>query len=141
MTDVLLGIGVATFVVYTAFHISYILSMKRTSDRMAEFFRNTEANLNGTLSELRDTLENMKKITGNVREVTEDVRQIADTAASVERSIRGLYFSAKEYLGTATGEKLAGLKAGIRTGVVTLVKNLQEGRGEDHERRTGEEGK
>jgi uncharacterized protein YoxC len=116
------------------------MNMRRTSDRMAEFFRNTEANLNGTLSELRDTLENMKKITGNVNEVTEDVRQIADTAASVERSIRGLYFSAKEGLGTAAEARIAGLKAGIRTGVVTLVKNLQEGRSDDHERRTGEEG-
>ncbi len=141
MTDVLLGIAVATFVVYTAFHISYIVSMKRTSERMAEFFRNTEAGLNGTLSELKDTLENVKKITGNVKAATEDVRQIADTAANVERSLRGFYFSAKESLGTAAEARVAGLKAGIRTGVVTLVRNLQEGRGDDHEGRTGEEGK
>ncbi len=141
MTDVLLGIGVAAFVVYAVFQIMYIRSMKRASDRMAEFFQNIEANLSGTLSELRDTLENMKKITGNVREVTEDVRQIAGTAASVERNIRVMYRSAKESLGTATEARIAGLKAGIRTGVVTLVRNLQEGRGDDHEGRTGEEGK
>jgi hypothetical protein len=39
-------------------------------------------------------------------------------------------------LGPAAGANLAGLKAGTATGVVTLVKNLKEGRSDDHEVRT-----
>jgi len=40
-----LGIGVAVFIVFTAFHIFSILSLKRTSEKMADFFQNTEGNL------------------------------------------------------------------------------------------------
>jgi hypothetical protein len=39
-------------------------------------------------------------------------------------------------LGPAAGANIAGLKAGITTGVVTLVKSLKEGRSDDHEGRT-----
>ena len=46
MTDIILGIGVATFIVYTGFHISYILSLRRTSERMGDFLQKTEGNLN-----------------------------------------------------------------------------------------------
>jgi hypothetical protein len=42
MTDIILGLGVATFIVYTGFHISYLLSLKRTSERMGVFLENTE---------------------------------------------------------------------------------------------------
>ena len=38
-----------------------------------------------------------------------------------------LYFNYKEGLRSAAGENIAGLKAGITTGVATLVKRLYEG--------------
>jgi len=136
MIEIILGIGVATFIVYTVFNVTYILSMRRTSDSMTAFFRNTENNLNTTLAELRGTLENMKKITGDVSAVTEDVKQISDTVAGVERNMRGLYDHIKEGLGSAAGANIAGLKAGITTGVATLVKSMQKGRREYHERGT-----
>ena len=141
MTDILLGIGVATFVLYTVFQITTYTSVKRTSDRMAEFFQNTEGNLNAALIELKGALENVKKITGDVSEATEKVRRIAETATIVERSIRGLYGSLRETVGTGAGGRIAGVKAGIRTGVVTLVKNLQEGRGDDDEGRARNKGR
>ena len=52
MTDIILGIGVAAFIVYTGFQISYIQSIRRTSERMGDFFQNTEGNLNAALAEL-----------------------------------------------------------------------------------------
>lgn len=134
--EVILGIGVATFIVYTIFNVTYIVSMKKTSDTMTSFFRNTEGNLNAALSELKETLENLKKITGDVGAVTEDVKQISNSLASVERSVRGAYGQLKDGLGSAAGANIAGLKAGIATGVVTLVKSMQEGRSDDHERGT-----
>jgi uncharacterized protein YoxC len=141
MSDILLGIGVGTLIFFTAFHIAYVVNVKRASDRMTAFFQNTEANINGALSELQGTLKNMKKITGNVSEVTEEVRRIAETAAKVERSMEGLYGSLRQSVGAAAGARIAGVKAGIRTGVVTLVKNLQEGRSDDHGRRARKEGR
>jgi len=140
MLEIILGIGVATFIVYTVFNVTYILSMRRTSDSMTAFFRNIEESLNATLAELRGTLENMKKITGDVGAVTQEVKQISDSVASLERSILGLYDQMKEGLGSAAGANIAGLRAGITTGVATLVKSMQEGRREDHERGTEREG-
>ncbi len=136
MTDIILGAGVATFIVYTAFHISYVLSIKRTSERMGQFFQNIEGNLNASLAELKDTLGNLKTITGNVSVVTEEIKQITDTVARVEKSVRRLYDYVREGFGPAAGANIAGFKAGIKTGVVTLVKNLHEGRSGDHEGRT-----
>ena len=136
MIEIILGMGVATFFVYTIFNVTYILSKKRTSESMASFFRNTEGNLNAALSELKETLENLKKITSDVGAVTGDMKQISNSVASVERNIRGVYDHLKEGLGSAAGANIAGLKAGMRTGVVTLVKSMQKGRSDDHERRT-----
>jgi hypothetical protein len=136
MTDIILGVGVATFIVYTGFQISYILSLRRTSERMGAFLQNTEGNLNAALFELRDTLENLKKITGNVSAVSEDIRQISRTVANVERIVRGVYGYVGKDLGPAAGANIAGLKAGITTGVSTLVKSLKKRRRVHHERGT-----
>ncbi len=136
MTEIFLGIGVATFVVYAAFNVVYLMSMKKTNESVSAFLKNTENNVNAALVELRGTLENLRKVSGDIGAVTEDVKQISDSVASVERSIRGLYDDAKEGLGSAAGASIAGLKAGITTGVATLVKSMQDGRREDHERQT-----
>jgi hypothetical protein len=136
MTDIILGVGVATFIVYTGFQISYILSLRRTSERMGAFLQNTEGNLNAALFELKDTLENLKKITGNVSAVSEDIRQISRTVANVEKIIHGVYGYVGKGLGPAAGANIAGLKAGITTGVSTLVKSLKKRRRVHHERGT-----
>ena len=125
MIEIILGIGVAAFVVYAAFSIVYLTSMKKTSDSVSAFLKNTESNANATLVELRGTLENLRKMSGDIGAVTSDVKQISDTVASVERSIRGLYHHIKEGLGSAAGANIAGLKAGIATGVSTLVKSVK----------------
>lgn len=140
MTEILLGVGVATFVVYAAFNIMYLMSMKRTSERVGSFLANTENSVNASLAELKATLQSMRKISDDIGAVTADVREISDTVTSLERDVRGVYEYAKESLGSAAGANMAGLKAGITTGVATLVKSMQEGRRDDHERGTEREG-
>jgi hypothetical protein len=81
MIEIILGIGVATFIVYTIFHVTYVLSMRRTSESMEAFFRNTEGNLNAALLELKETLESLKKITNDVGAVTGDVKRISNSVA------------------------------------------------------------
>lgn len=136
MIEIILGIGVAAFIVYAGFSISSARSVARTSDRAREFLSNTEGNLNAALSELTSALENVRKITGNINAVTEDVRKITDTVASLEKGVHDLYGYLKSDLAPAAGANIAGLKAGIKTGVVTLVKNLQQERSDEHERGT-----
>ncbi|MDA8100079.1 MAG: DUF948 domain-containing protein [Nitrospiraceae bacterium] len=133
MHDILLGIGVAAFVVYAIFNIAYIMSMKRMTERLETFLHDTQGNLSATLEELKGTLENTRKVTGDVKAVTADVREIADTVVLLERGVRNAYRQAQDTVLGSAEANVAGLKAGIKTGVATLVKNLQQGRGDDDE--------
>ncbi len=129
MTEIILGIGCAAFIVYVIVFIVFVGNLTRTNRTLDEFIRRTEGNMNATLIELKGTLENFRKITGDVSIVTEEVRQISHTVASLDKGIRELYGYIRLELGPAAEANLAGLKAGIKTGVVTLVKNLREKEG------------
>ena len=133
MTQVILLIGVVAFIIYAAFSIAFLLDMRRTNVALRSFLMNTEGNLNAALQELRGTLENTNKITANVSGITRDVREITDTVVSVERGIQHLYGKVKGDVAAAAEANIAGLKAGIATGVVTLVRSLRERRNDDHE--------
>ncbi len=136
MIEIILSVGVIAFIVYSAYFISFVLSLKRMSAAVNDFVKHTEDAMNGALLELKGTLENIRKITGDVGAVTEEVRQMSNTVASLEKGIRDLYEYMRNNLGSAVEATIAGLKAGIKSGVVTLVKNLQEKRSDDHEGRT-----
>ena len=127
MIEIILSSGVIAFIVFAAFAISYLAGMKRARAAVEDFIKRTEGNVNDTLAELKRTLENVSKITGDVVAITEEVRQISNTVASLDKGIRGAYGYIKGGLGSTTaGASIAGLKAGIKTGVVTLVKNIQD---------------
>jgi uncharacterized protein YoxC len=129
MVEIILGIGVAAFLIYAAYFIVWVRSMMRMNALIDGFINRTEGNINATLIELKATLENTRKITGDVGAVTEEVRQISHTVASVDKGLQNLYGYVRDGLGPAAEANLAGLKAGIKTGVVTLVKNLREKEG------------
>jgi len=126
MIEIILSIGVISFIVFAAFSISYLTGMKRAGAAVEDFIKRTEGNINETLAELKRTLENVRKITGDAVAITEEVRQISNTIASLDRGIREVYGFIKGGLGSTAGANIAGLKAGIKTGVVTLVKNMQD---------------
>ena len=136
MIQAILFIGVVAFIVYAAFGISYFMDLRHTSNALREFLMNTEGNLNATLTELKGTLENMEKITSNVSGITQDVRTIVDTVRILEKGVQVLYGKVKDEVAPAAGANIAGLKAGITTGVATLVRSLQERRNDDDERRS-----
>jgi phage-related tail protein len=92
--------------------------------------------MQNVLAELRVTLENFRKITDNVNVVTEDVREIANLVSDLQRDIRTLYNFIRETVGGTVKADLAGLKAGVKIGMATLVKNLREERSDRDERRT-----
>ncbi len=133
MTDIILAVGVATFLVYTGFNIAYLQSMRRTSEDVSRLVGSMERNLTSALGALAGALENVRKISGNVNGVAEDLRQISHSAASIEKSVRDTLHHVTAGLSGATQAHIAGLKAGISTGVVTLVKNLKTERRDGHE--------
>ncbi len=129
MIEIILGIGVAAFIIYAIYFIVSMRSLMRVNATIDGFINRTEGNINATLTELKVTLENIRKITGDVGAVTEEVRQISHTVASVDKGLQHLYGYVRDGLGPVAEANLAGLKAGIKTGVVTLVKNLREKEG------------
>jgi uncharacterized protein YoxC len=134
MNDILLNTGVVVFIVFALSSIVYHVNTYRTGTAVRKFIRESEANIQATVTELRATLENIRKITENIGAVAEDVRYITDTVADLNRSVRDLYGFVKESVASTMEADIAGLKAGVKTGVKTLIKNLAKERGEHHER-------
>lgn len=129
MNGIILDIGVIVFIIYAAVNIFYIIDLRRTSVAARELIKNTGENLNPALVELRGTLENIRNITDGLGILTRDVRLVADSAAALEKGLKKLWEYYKDDVETAVNANIAGLKAGVKTGVVTLVRNLKERKG------------
>ncbi len=130
MIEIILSIGVIAFIVYAAFSIASSISLNRMSVAVHDFVKRTNDNVNGALVELKSSLENIRKITGDVSALAEEIRKISYTVTSLEKGMEkgiwNLYGYVKDGVGSTAEANIAGLKAGIKTGVVTLVKNLRE---------------
>ncbi len=133
MTDTILGIGVVVFTIFAFVQIVYLVSLIKAVQGMMSFFKNIEDNLNSSLVEAKATLENLKQITEDARAVTGDIRQISAAVTGLQRDITSLAAYAKESLGSAVEANVAGLKAGIKAGVATLVKNLHQERSDHYD--------
>jgi len=130
MNDLLLNTGVVVFIIYAIASIIYQVSAYRAAVALRQFITLSSGDLLTTLAEFRATLENFRKISDNVTGVTEDVREITSSVADLQKEVRAMYGVIKDAAGTEARADLAGLKAGIRTGVATLVKGLNEERSE-----------
>lgn len=129
MNETLLNIGIIVFIIYAAVNIFYIIDLKRTSGAVRELIKNTAENLNPAVAELRGTLENIRKMTDEIGILTRNVRLITVSAAAVEKGVKKLWEYYKDDVGAVVSANIAGLKAGVKTGVVTLVRNLKDGKG------------
>ena len=136
MNYMLMNIGVVVFIVFAVVSIAYQVNNYRAATALRQFIRQSSGEIRNVLAELRVTLENFRKITDNVNVVTEDVREIANLVADLQRDIRTLYSFIRETLGGTVKADIAGLKAGVKTGMAALVKNLREERSDRDERKT-----
>ena len=136
MNYMLMNIGVVVFIVFAVVSIAYQVNNYRAASALRQFIRQSSGEIQNVLVELRVTLENFRKITDNVHVVTEDVREIANLVADLQRDIRTLYSFIRETVGGTVKADIAGLKAGVKTGMAALVKNLREERSDRDERKT-----
>jgi hypothetical protein len=126
MIETLLSIGIVVFIIYAAFNIASIIEMRRTSIALRQLIKRSEENLHPALTALRGILEDIGKTTENVAVLTQSLRGVAETVARVEHTVDGLYAYYQEGVGEAARANIAGLKAGVKAGVVTLLKDLNE---------------
>ncbi len=126
MHDILLAIGVTAFVIYAIFSIANILEMRKASVALRRLIEGSEENLYSSLAAMRGILEDIKKTTDNVVILTESVREIAETAQRVEKNVKELYGYYVEGMGETARANMAGLKAGVKAGVTSLLRDMSE---------------
>jgi phage-related tail protein len=124
INEILIAIGVVAFIIYASFNIIYLIELRRTSFALRQLIKRTDENLHPAFEKVRHILEDVGKATDNVVALTENVREIAGSVAAVEKIIKKLYGSYKKGISDATRANIAGLQAGVKTGVVTLFENL-----------------
>lgn len=124
--EILLAIGVLTFIIYTSFNIYYLIELRRTSLAMRQLIARTDENFHPTLAALRRIFEDIGTITDNAAALSKSLRDAAIAIGAAEKMIRTLYQSYEENFVEVARANVAGLKAGVKTGVVTLLKNLKD---------------
>lgn len=126
MNEALVNIGIVVFIVYAVINIASIIEMRRASIALRQLIKRSEENLHPALTALRGILEDIGKTTYNIAVLTESLREMAETVARVENTVNGLYEYYKKDLGEAARANIAGLKAGVKAGMTTLLKDLNE---------------
>lgn len=129
MNQILLTIGLITFIVFAIFNIIYLIDLRKTSVALRRFIMKTDENINPALEELRRTLADIRKITGEVSAVAEKLRVAVGAIITVEKSIQSLYAYYKSGIAQAASSNISGLKAGVKAGVFNLIKNLRHKEG------------
>jgi phage-related tail protein len=132
----LMNIGVVVFIVFAIVSIVYQVNNYRAAAALRQFISQSSGDMQKVLVELRVSLENFRKITDNINVVTEDVREITNSVADLQRDVGTMYSFIRATVGGTVKADIAGLKAGVKTGMATLVKNLREERSDHDERRT-----
>ncbi len=126
LNEMLLTVGLISFIVYAVVNILYLIDLKKTSTSVRHFIAKTEQNLHPALFELRATLADFRKVAGDVSAVTEKTRSAVDLIASLEKNIEHLYVSYRENFGQSAQANMAGIKAGVKAGFASLIKNLKD---------------
>lgn len=124
--EILVTIGVVTLIVYTVFNIIYLNDLRKTSLALRRFIAKTEEELHPALLELRRTLEDIRKVSDDISSVAAGLQKAINTIISVERGIKSLYGYYREGLGQTAQSSVAGLRAGVKAGVISLIKNLKD---------------
>ena len=126
LIEILLAIGVVSFIIFAAFHIAYIIEVKKTSLAIRQLIAETEENLHPSLATVRHVFEDVKIITDNLVVLSKGLREAAVVLTTAQNVLKGIYQSYEENLDKPVRANVSGLKAGIKTGVVTLLGNLKD---------------
>ncbi len=133
LNQILATIALVIFIIYAVFNIIYLIDLRKTSLALRQFVAKTEENLNPALIELRLALEDIRKITSDAAVLTQKLRTAAGTIVTVEKSIQTLYGFYRDSFGQSANANISAVKAGVKAGVVNLLKNLKAKKEEHHE--------
>jgi methyl-accepting chemotaxis protein len=126
MNETLINAGIVVFIIYAVVNIAGLIEINRSARALRQFIRKTEEEFQPTLSSARGVLGDIEKATHSVVDLSEKIREVTEALTRVEHSIRELYAYYKDGLSEAAQANIAGLKAGVKAGVVTLLKDLND---------------
>jgi hypothetical protein len=127
--EIMLAIGVVTFIIFASFNIYYLIEMRRTSLAVRQLVTRAEENIYPTLAAARHIFENIQTITDNTATLAASLRNAAialNAAQGMIDMIKDLYMSYEKNVGQSVRANVSGIKAGINTGVATLLSSLKE---------------
>lgn len=124
--EILLVIGIVAFIIFAAFHIFYIIEMRKTSWATRQLIVRAEENLHPALAAVRHIFEDMRTISDNAAALSKSLRDAAEVLTAMQNAIKDIYQSYEGNLDKSVRANVSGLKAGIKTGVVTLLSNLKD---------------
>ncbi|MDA8424156.1 MAG: hypothetical protein M0Z89_12555 [Nitrospiraceae bacterium] len=127
--EIILAIGVTAFIIYAAFNIFYVMELRRTSFAVRQLVEKAGENIHPTLVALRRALEDIGTVTDNVAELSKSLREAADAVTAAEKRIKALYLAYEDGISEAARANIAGVQAGIKAGVGTLLKGLKSKEG------------
>lgn len=117
---VVLAVAVAVAI---GFLVPLLLELRRSAERLTSVLTITEESLTPMLHDLRNTIRHLDRVAGDMGHVTSDVREVTGSVRRVGTNL-ALLSGIGSALGSGFGARAAGLKAGIGTGVLYLVRNL-----------------
>jgi hypothetical protein len=79
--EIILAIGVVTFIIYTVFQIVYLLELRRTSRTLRIFIENIDKSIQPSLEELGSAVKNLRQTTENATAISRNLRDATDIAA------------------------------------------------------------
>jgi uncharacterized protein YoxC len=123
MNNIFFGLITLAILVLAGFVVYAVLALKKTLDSVKKFIETTENSLVPAVEEIQLTLRSVRKITDDTGAVTEDVKVLSASVREMGDSVKRINSVVNTALCASTSQ-VAGLKAGLKAGLVYFLKNM-----------------
>lgn len=106
--------------------VPLILELRRTLKRINNFIDSTEQTLTPAINNLNNTIERLNSIMADIQSVTQGTKEMADNLKNLSDKIQNIVEGVDE-LRKEASSNVSAMKAALRVGINTLIKNLLKG--------------
>lgn len=130
MNIIFFGIITVSVVVAVIVFVIIMLEVKDTIKKLKEFLASAESSLQPTLIELQSAIKNIRELTEETTLATKGIRVFSDSIKEIGEQAKSVSINVKrisrflEDITSATIIETSGIKAGVKAGVLTFMKNL-----------------
>jgi|GEM_PF-4879581 uncharacterized protein YoxC len=128
MTDVALIVLIIVIIVIGVLIVPVILELRRTLRRINNFLDSTEQSLTPAIDNLNSTIERINSIMADIQLVSQGTKEMADNIKHLSGKIQDIVEGVDE-LRKEASSNVSAIKAALRVGINTLIKNLLKGGG------------